>query len=183
MNNSKLKKLKILAIIGIFLLSFLAHFMYNFFPNILTSFFFPVNESIFEHMKILYTSTLIYGLIDYSLLKLNKIKFANFKAGLFLTSFLSIPIYLIIYLPLYAILGENLIISISLLLITYIISQLLSYYLLSAPNLPLLNKLAIPLIILVYLNFIFLTYAPPHNFLFLDTTTNSYGISKKYVAN
>lgn len=183
MNKSKLKKIKILAIIGIFILSFLTHFIYNYFPNILISFFFPVNESIFEHMKIIYTSTLIYGLIDYLILKKNKINFNNFKAQLFLTSFLPIPIYLIIYLPLYAIFGENLIISILLLLIIYIISQILSYYLLLSNKLPLLNTLAIPLIILVYLNFILLTYAPPHNFLFLDTNTNTYGIQKKHVTH
>ena len=64
-----LKKIKILAVIGIFILSFLSHFAYEIFPNIIFSFIFPVNESIWEHMKILFTSTLLYGIIDYLLLK------------------------------------------------------------------------------------------------------------------
>lgn len=176
-----LKKIKLIAIINLFLLSFPAHFLYQFFPNILVSFFFPVNESIFEHMKIIFTTTCIYGSIDYLFLKINKIKFANFSFQLFLTSFFSIPIYLVIYLPIRYLIGEYLIISISLLLITYIISQILSYHILTSPNISWLNSISIPLIILVYLNFIILTYSPPHHYLFYDTTTHSYGIPKKYV--
>ena len=34
-------------------------------------------------------------------------------------------------------------------------------------------------IILVDLNFIILTFSPPHSDLFLDTTTNTYGIGKR----
>ena len=70
-----LKKIKILAVIGIFILSFLSHFAYEIFPNIIFSFIFPVNESIWEHMKILFTSTLLYGIIDYLLLKKYNIKY------------------------------------------------------------------------------------------------------------
>ena len=68
-----LKKIKIIAVLGIFLLSFISHFAYELFPNIIFSFIFPVNESIWEHMKIIFTSTLIYGIIDYLLLKKYKI--------------------------------------------------------------------------------------------------------------
>lgn len=173
-----LKKIKLIAIIGIFLISFLSHFTYEFISSSFTAIFFPVNESIFEHMKIIFTSTLLYGIIDYYLLKRNNIKFNNFPFQLFFTSFISIPIYLIIYIPLYLIIGENMIINITLLLIIYIISQIISYYLLKHNPIKYLNTIAIPLIILTYIFFIILTYNPPHNFLFYDTKTNSYGIKK-----
>lgn len=75
-----LKKIKLIAIINIFILSFISHYIYDLFPSILISFFFPVNESIAEHMKIIYTSTLVYGLFDYLLLKYNNIKFQNFRS-------------------------------------------------------------------------------------------------------
>lgn len=176
-----LKKIKIIAIVGIFLLSFPAHFLYKLFPNLLTSILFPVNESIFEHMKIIYTSTLIYGIIDYYLLKRNNIIYANFLFQLFLTSFISIPFYLILYLPIHYLIGEKLIISILLLLITYIFSQIISYSILKHPHIPYLNTLAIPLIILIYIIFILLTYFPPNYYLFYDTTTNSYGNPKKHI--
>lgn len=176
-----LKKIKIIAVIGIFLLSFLNHFLYELFPNILMSIFFPVNESIFEHMKIIFTATCFYGIIDYILLKKNNIKFSNFPFQLFFTSFISIPIYLIMYLPIRHLIGEYLVISITLLLITYIISQVISYHILSAKPIPYLNSLAAPLIIITYIIFIILTYFPPKNFFFYDTTTKSYGIPKEYV--
>lgn len=178
-----LKKIKVLAIVNIFLLSFPAHFLYNLFPNFLMSIFFPVNESIFEHMKIIFTTTCFYGIIDYIILKKNNISFANFPLQLFLSSFLSIPIYLVIYLPINCLIGEYLLLSIFLLLITYIISQIISYYILSLKPIPYINSLTIPLIILVYFIFTILTYFPPNNYLFYDTNSNSYGIAKKYVTS
>lgn len=175
-----LKQIKLLATINLFLLSFISHFLYQWFPNILMSFFFPVNESIFEHMKIIFTTIILYSIIDYYLLTKNKIKFQNFPFQIFLTSFISIPIYLALYLPINYLIGEKLLISILLLLITYIISQIISYHILIKPTIPYLNTLTIPLIIIIYIIFIILTYYPPHYYLFYDKTTNSYGILKEY---
>ena len=73
-----LKKIKVIAVFGIFIISFIAHFAYDIFPNIIFSFFFPVNESIWEHMKILFTSPILYGIIDYILLTKKKLSFHNF---------------------------------------------------------------------------------------------------------
>lgn len=173
-----LKTIKLIAAINIFLISFPAHFAYSFLPNTLTSILFPVNESIFEHMKIIFTSTLIYGLIDYTLLKLNNINFNNFIFQLFFTSFMSIPIFLIIYLPIRFIIGEYLILTLLLLFITYLISSLISYNILKSVSIPILNIISIPLIIIIYLIFSYFTYNPQKNFFFLDTLTNSYGILK-----
>lgn len=36
------KKTRLISILGIFLISFLAHFMYDLFPNVITSFFFQL---------------------------------------------------------------------------------------------------------------------------------------------
>ena len=64
-----LKRIKIISIIGTFLLCFLTHFIYNLFPNTLFSIFFPVNESIWEHMKMLFSTILLFGIIEYILIK------------------------------------------------------------------------------------------------------------------
>ena len=172
-----MKKIKIIAVLGIFLLSFISHFAYELFPNIIFSFIFPVNESIWEHMKIIFTSTLIYGIIDYLLLKKYKIKYNNFPFQLYFTSLIGIPIYLVIYLPLYKLLGENMVISISLLLLVYIITQIVSYNILKEKELKSLNIIAIPVILLSYLGFIYLTYNPPHTYIFYDTKENKYSIN------
>lgn len=173
-----LKKLKTIAVLGIFIISFISHFAYNLFPNIIFSFIFPVNESIWEHMKIIYTSTLLYGIIDYILLKKYNIKYNNFSFQLYFTALSAIPIYLIIYIPLYKLLGENMFVSISLLLLVYILQQVISYNILKEKNIKTLNKLIVPVILLSYLGFIYLTYNPIHNYLFYDIQEEKYGIDK-----
>ena len=138
-----------------------------------------MNESIFEHLKILFTSPLLYGIIDYCLLKKEGITFHNFSLNLFLTSTLSVILFLLIYLPFYYMIGEFLPLTLVLMLISYGIVELISYYILSLSKIPYLNTLSILFIILIDLNFIILTFSPPHSDLFLDTTTNTYGIGKR----
>ena len=58
------KKLKILGIVLAFLLCFPLHFVYDKFPSFITSIFAPINESIWEHMKILFGSIIISGVIQ-----------------------------------------------------------------------------------------------------------------------
>ena len=173
----KLKTIKIISVIGIFLISFLVHFVYQLFPNILSSIFFPVNESIWEHMKMLFTSIILYGIIDYILLKKNNIYFNNFKAQLFFTAFISIPIYLIIYLPIYSLIGENLIVAILVMLVVYSIISYISYKMLISDDFKWLNSFSAVLIMTVYFVFTYLTYFPPHNYLFYDTNEKKYGIN------
>ena len=162
-----LKKIKIISIIGILILSFISHFMYDLFPNIIFSFIFPVNESIWEHMKIL----------DKYLLNKYNIKHNNFPFQLYFTAISSIPLYLAIYIPIYKLLGEKLIISLLLLLIVYIIEAYISYNLLKEKELKVLNLLAVLIILSTYIFFIYLTYNPPHNYIFYDTIENKYSIN------
>lgn len=172
-----LKKIKIIDVFGIFALSFLLHFLYKWLPNPLFAWTMPVNESIWEHMKIFFTATLIWGAIDYYLLKKNNIYYENFSFQLFFTPFIAIPIYLLMYIPLRNAIGESMVLSISLMFIVYVICQIISYKLLTMDNLGFINKLTIPLILICYGVFIYLTYNPLHNYLFYDKTEAKYGIS------
>ena len=115
-------KSRIISVIGIFILCFISHFIYNLLPCSLTAIFFPVNESIWEHMKMIFTSIIIYGIIDYIILNKFKIKYNNFFLNLFVTALISIPIYLSIYLPIYYKIGENMFINIGLMLLVIIIT-------------------------------------------------------------
>ena len=175
-----LKKIKIIGTLTIFVLAFIYHFLYEWFPNPIFSILFPVNESIWEHMKLLYTGILSWGLIEIILLKKNKINYNNYPYQLFLISFTSIIVYLILYLPIYNIIGEKLIISISLLFIVILLEQILSYYLLKQKKEnDILDKISIILIILFYMILLNLTYDPPKNYIFYDTVENKYGINIK----
>ena len=91
-NNMSLKKIKIIGVFAVFLLSFPLHFLYDVFPNFLTSIFAPVNESIWEHMKIIFTAYLLYGGVEYLIFR-EKTKWNNFLLQLFIVpSKLFVPI-------------------------------------------------------------------------------------------
>ena len=98
MNN---KKVLFIETITIFLSMFLFHNIYNWFPNFLTASFFPVNESLFEHLKLMFTTQIIISLIIYLILKLKRIKFSNYLLGLLISTIVTISLFFLIYLPIY----------------------------------------------------------------------------------
>lgn len=172
-----LKKSRIFAFIGTVFLSFLFHFAYNIFPNFIFSIFFSVNESIWEHMKILYSSILFYGIIDYFISKKCNLNYNNFLFNLFFISFISIIIYLALFLPIYYKIGESMFVSIGLMIVTYFIVYVISYFILRFMDFNIKSLWAF-LIILGYVLFIFLTYNPIKSQLFFDTKDEIYGIKK-----
>lgn len=153
-----LKKIKILELFMLFGLSVLFHFTYEWIPTLITSILFPVNETIWEHMKLFYSSTLIYSFIDYLLIKKNNIEVNNFLLQVFIRSILSIIIYLLMYLPIKSIFGENMVITISLMFITYIISVYISYKLLNYKQLNVNKNIIILLIFAMYGVFAYFTF-------------------------
>lgn len=172
-----LKKIKIISIIGVFVLTFIFHFLYNWIPNPLFACFFPVNESIWEHMKLLFGSIILAGIFEkiYILIKketINNICFSNFIGAL-----ISIPIYLIIFLPLYSFIGESMVLAISVMLISIIVAEYIAYKLTFVKELK-LEKVTILFVMIVYVIFTLLSYYPIKNDLFLDKKTSSYGITK-----
>lgn len=172
-----LKKSKIISTIGIFLLCFLFHFIYGWLPSTLTAVFFPVNESIWEHMKLLFSAIIFYGIIDYIILQKFKIKYNNFFTSLLVPAVTIIPIYLIMFLPVYYKIGENMVMTIGIMLISIIISQVISYYILKAEDCDKFNIISLILIIISYIVFAYLTYNPIKNELFFDTQEEKYGIN------
>lgn len=171
-----MKKFKIITIFIIFVLSFIFHFGYTTFPNILFSVIFPVNESIWEHMKIISTSILVGSIIEYFLLVKNNIKFNNFLISTSISIICGIIIYLIIYLPLEYIFSHSLILAVTILFITFIISENIKHYIMKLNKIKYQNIIGIILITLTYFTFIYLTYNPIKNNLFIDTECNCYGI-------
>lgn len=171
-----LKKTKIISTIIILALCFLFHFLYKWFPNPVFALFFPVNESIWEHMKIIFSSICFYGIIDYIILNKKNISFNNFIFNIWSTATISVVIYLLIFIPIYNNFGENMFISIGLMIIVIIISQIFSYFILKSRPMK-LDTLSLILIIISYIIFGYLTYNPVYNDIFLDTVDNVYGIN------
>ena len=130
-----LKKLKIISIIIAFIICFPIHFIYDLFPGFISSIFAPVNESIWEHMKILFTSIVITGVIQKIIVKKKHLNFNNVCISNVTSGILSIPIYLIMFMPIYNLMGENLFISLFIMLITIIISEWISYNIMNMKDL------------------------------------------------
>ncbi len=172
-----LTKSKIITAIIIFVLSFLIHFGYDVFPNSISALFFPVNESIWEHMKMLYTSIILGGLFDFLIMKKFKIDFNNFFLSLYISATTSIPIFLIVYLPFYYKIGSKMILNIIVLIITIIISQVINYFIQKRNNIDILNTVSIALIIINYVILGYLTYHPIRNEIFFDHMDEKYGIN------
>lgn len=172
-----LKKIKIINVVFLFLLSFLWHFMYDLFPNNIFALVFPVNESIWEHMKIIYYCLLLGSVLEFYLCKKNNIKINNFYIETMVKSLLGVIFYLIIFIPLYLWLGESMIISIGLMLVTYVFMEFIGYKILVSEELN-INILPVIIIVLGCIMFVILTFYPLHNFLFFDEVKFGYGILK-----
>ena len=124
----------------------------------------------------IYTSFVLYGLIDYFWLKKDN-KFNNFLFQLFFVPLIGVVLYLVIYIPIYNILGENMIFSILLLFFIIVVEQLISYYLLNTESIKYQGIIGIIGIILVYIIFGYLTYKPIENYLFFDQEESKYGLN------
>ena len=150
-------------------LCFLVHNIYKWSPNNLTAIFFPVNESIWEHMKMLFTVFMLSGFIIYIFSDKENITIASFIVGI-----LSIIFYLIMFLPFN---NDNMILIFTILIIDIIICEYLRYKIMRNDLFTKYNKLAYILIIITYIIFGYLTFKPIKCELFRDTIENKYGIN------
>ena len=91
-----MKKVKIIGVFVIMVLSVLCHFLYEWNNNFIFSILFPVNESIFEHMKLIATPVFLYGIFEYFYYKKKNIIFNNLLLSLSVSIILLISLLVII---------------------------------------------------------------------------------------
>lgn len=173
-----LKKLLIIRLLFVFGLSFITHNIYDWYPTFFTSIFFPVNESIWEHQKMIFTTILIWGIVEYFILKNKNMNYSNVISSVVLSAILNVIIFLIIYTPIYIIFGHNLIVILIIYFITIAVSQILEYIILKIKkHFIYLNVLSVILVLFIYLMFGLLTYYPIRfKPLFYDPNKKIYGI-------
>ena len=160
-----------------FLLCFLTHFLYEWLPNPVFSIFFPVNESIWEHMKMIYTTILIYSLLELFILKKKQIIYNNFTLTTLSKALFAIPIYLTMYLPIFYNFGENMFVNITLLFITILIVNIIGYFILKLNPINNEKIVSIIFIIVIYIIMGILTYKPPRTDIFFDPMQEKFGIN------
>lgn len=172
-----MKKLKVLGLFVAFGLCFPLHSLYEIIPNFFTSIFLPVNESIWEHMKILFGSIILSSIIQKLIVIFKKKEYKNICFSNFIAALFSIPIFLIMFLPVYAIIGENMVVTIGIMFIALAIAEYISYIIMLKKDLNLENT-TIFFVIGVYIIFGLLTYFPLEFNIFMDPKTQQYGIFK-----
>lgn len=169
-----IKKVKLILVIIIFILSFICHFAYELAPNFISSIIFPVNESIWEHMKLIATPVIIGSIFEYIYYKRKKINCNNFILSYGISIILGISFYLAIYMPIHISFGHNLYIAIILLFITYMIIEIISYYIIKHNKIKYSNIIGILLMIFIYGVFYYFTYYPKENILFFSSQRDDY---------
>lgn len=170
MINLKRKTYFIISSIIAILIGTFLHFFYDFSNNnILVGLLSPVNESVWEHLKLVFYPLVLFAVIT-KITRDENIFFPSSIAVLIGT----ITILIIHYtFKLFGI--ENISIDI----ISYILAMLISIYFIYKSNFKANNTIGIIIIIMIVLIFAIFTIFPPRIQLFLDESTNSYGIIGK----
>ena len=171
------KKFIIINIFFTFLMGFLVHNIYSWIPCIITTIF-PVNESLFEHMKLIYLSPIISSTILYFFFKHKGYIINNYLFGLIVSAVFNIIIFYLVYLPLYYANGESMVMTLIIYFITIILSNYLYYLIVLIPNSNKLNKISFIMLIVILAILTYFTYHPLKIDFFRDPKTNIYGISK-----
>lgn len=171
----KNKRFVIINTILTFAISFLVHHIYKWIPCTITTIF-PVNESLYEHMKLIYLSPIISSLIVYLYFKKENYVINNYLSGLIVSTIFNIILFYLIYLPIYYAVGESMIMTLSIYSITIIVSNYLYYLIIEMKNNQKLNRISFISIILVGFILTYFTYKPLYIDFFRDPKTNVYGI-------
>lgn len=167
-----MKYIKQYTIIGIFfvlIIGSLAHFLYDWSgENYIVGLFTPINESIWEHMKLLFFPMLIYSLII--ILKFGN-KYACIPSALYLgilTGAFLIPLFYYAYT---SILGKNVfILDIATFILSIVIAFYLAYKLSLSCKLKSYSSLLCILVCILFVLFLVFTYHPPDAAIFQDPT-------------
>ena len=158
------------------------HFVYGWSgKNFLVGLVAPINESPWEHMKLVFTPIILFGFIDWIYLrdKVENLCFALMKEVAIAIIFILAVFY--IYTPL---VGHSIFaVDISSFVVSIIIAKWFGYLILTGKfkrfEFKGLNFLSGIILVLIAAFFIYATITPPRLNPFLDSVTNSYGIFQK----
>ncbi|QUH27093.1 DUF6512 family protein [Serpentinicella alkaliphila] len=167
-----IRNFEIAGIFIIFIMSFLLHELYDMTgQNIIVGVFAPINESIWEHMKMGFFAVIFYSMIEYYFIRGISNNFFLAKGILVILLPAMIAIGHIVYTT---ILGRHIVlIDIINLFIWIGIGQLISYKILTLEkNYLTLNKTCLVFIIFMMLAYIVFTFVQPNLSIFQEPKTS-----------
>jgi len=163
------------GIILIIIFGSMLHFTFEWSGNQpIVGVFSAVNESVWEHLKIAFSPTLVYAIFEYRYLnkRANNFFFAKTIGICAITLIIPTIFYSYTFFA-----EENLIIDILSFIFAIIVGQLISYELLAFRKLSKsLELISLVALVILALAFVVFTFYPPHIQLFQDPNTGEYGI-------
>lgn len=174
------KRLYIISFIIFTILGGLLHFAFDFTNNNpFVGLFVPINESVWEHFKLVLVPLTLFALTLLFLKKdtLNNVMFATSL------SIILANIFIYVIFTLYGYLGfpESVLSSITIYTLGMILGFVLIYVFSHSTNFANTNVIGTILIFLIFILFMTITFYPPHLEIFRDKITNTYGILKSRV--
>lgn len=169
--------LTIAGALFIIFLGTLMHFVYEASGyNYIVGSFSPVNESVWEHLKMAFFPSILWTLIEMTQIRKTINNYFVSKAvGTYIMVFL-IPV---IHYAYTAFMDGNLIVDIGSFFVAVIIGQTVSFFLFNRTKKSKLQQyIAIATLVILGALFIVFTFYPPHVDMFLDSITCTYGIFK-----
>ena len=176
MKKNELLKFEIINCIFVTALGFFLHFTYDLSnANKIIGIFSPINESIWEHLKLVFFPMLITIMFGYPCLKDTYKNFLLVKTKQALLSQLIIVVFYYTYT---GILGIDIaLVNITCFIVAIIIGHIYSYNKLNN-NSTNYNKFSSIILIINTLLFLLFTFNPPLLNIFKDPVTHTYGIYK-----
>lgn len=177
--TSKLLKIELIVTILELILGTLLHFIYEWSGNnVIIASFSAVNESVWEHLKLVFYPMLILGVIEYYFVKNIANNYIEAKA---IGIFTAISFIVISFFTYTGIIGTNFfIIDILIFIISIILGEWTSYKLMKRKNESTIQTKILAGGILIFLLscFVIFTYVTPQVNLFRDFTNGTYGITE-----
>ena len=175
----KLFQLLLISIPILFVIGSLFHFIYRWSGNnILIGLISPINESIFEHSKLLLIPLILFWGVGYLFLK-DDVNANNYFLAMLSSIICSIIVMISFYYTYKEIIGNSYLwIDIFDLLLSLFIGQLIAnhiYVYSSDVN----CIISISAIVVIFIGYIYLTFKPFKTPLFLDEKNKTYGINKE----
>ena len=174
MNKKEIRNYQIFSVVFTFILGTLLHFTYELSgENQIVSLFSAVNESTWEHLKLLYFPMLLTILIGCFYMKKEVSIFICSKT---IGILIAMAFTLIFFYTYTGILGRNIaIIDITSFFIAVILGEFIAYILM-VNKFKCNNVIAVIVLLILLICFIVFTYFPPHIGIFKDPLSGQYGI-------
>lgn len=175
----KIEKSQIVVAIVSLILGTLLHFTYQWSNESgFIAIFSAVNESVWEHLKLVFFPMLITGIIEYFFLKGNVNNYLEAKTIGIFTAIAFIVVFFFTYT---GIIGTNfIVIDILTFIVSILLGEWVSYKLMTREEESTTTTIVLSIIILaiLFFNFIICTFIPPKANLFRDPTNGLYGVEK-----